>query len=61
MSDLAMALALVLVIEGLFYATIPGQVKRMMASVLPVPDGTLRLGGLLAIVLGLMLVFALRG
>lgn len=61
MGDLATALALVLVIEGLLYAALPGQVKRMMAAVLPVPDRALRLGGLLAAVLGLIVVVALRG
>ena len=59
--DLATALALVLVIEGLFYALLPGQVKRMMVAVLSVPEGVLRLAGLLAAVLGLMIVVALRG
>ena len=60
MSDLAVALGLVLVVEGVLYAAIPGQVKRMMVAVLPVPDATLRLAGLLAAVVGLMIVAALR-
>ena len=60
MSDLWTALALVLVIEGLFYALFPGLMKRAMASILEVPAETLRFAGLVVAVFGVGLVWLLR-
>ncbi len=59
--DLVTALALVLVIEGAFYALIPGGMKRAMATLLGVPDGNLRVAGLVAVALGVGIVWLLRG
>lgn len=61
MTDLATALALILVIEGLIYAAFPNQMKRMMLTVLAMPSGSLRTVGLLAAVIGVAIVWALRG
>ncbi len=55
------ALALVLVIEGALYALFPGHMKRAMALLLGVPDGNLRTAGLIAVVLGVGIVWLLRG
>lgn len=54
------ALGLVLVIEGLTYALIPGQLKRMMAEMLRVSDDRLRLGGLVAVAAGVGLVWLVK-
>ena len=54
------ALGLVLVIEGLTYALIPGQLKRMMAEMLRVSDDTLRLGGVAAVAAGVGLVWLVK-
>lgn len=61
MSDFLTACALVLVIEGLLYAAFPEPMKRMVASVLELPAQVLRLGGLAAGVVGVLLVALLRG
>jgi hypothetical protein len=49
------ALALVLVIEGLFPFMSPGSWKRMFARLLELQDGQLRFFGLCSMVLGLVL------
>ncbi|HMT15351.1 MAG TPA: DUF2065 domain-containing protein [Aestuariivirga sp.] len=51
------AFALVLVIEGLTYALFPGLLKRMMAETQQVSDDRLRLGGVVAVAIGVGLVW----
>jgi uncharacterized protein YjeT (DUF2065 family) len=58
--DFLAAIGLVLVLEGCLYALFPGGVKRMMAMAQHIPDGTLRIGGLLAAVVGLFVVWLAR-
>jgi len=60
MSDFFTALALALAIEGFAYALFPDAMKRMMANVLTMPAGNLRLAGLVAAVTGVGLVWAIR-
>ncbi len=60
MKDLITALGLVLVIEGVLYALFPQAVKRMMAMAQEMPSRILRVGGLLAAALGLVLVWLIR-
>jgi hypothetical protein len=60
MSDaLWMALALVLVIEGLLPFFNPGGWRRVFAQVLQLSDGQLRFMGLMSIVSGLLLLWCL--
>ncbi|MGY6709233.1 MAG: DUF2065 domain-containing protein, partial [Rhizobiaceae bacterium] len=54
MSDLIVALGLVLVIEGIIYGGLPQVAKRLAAEVLTIPDSTLRIAGIGAAVLGLV-------
>jgi hypothetical protein len=61
MSDFVAALGLVFVIEGLLFAAFPGQAKRAMESVLETPDGTLRTIGLVSALVGLVVVWLVRG
>lgn len=61
MSDLFVALGLVLVIEGALYATFPGGLKRMMLLVQDVPEQSLRSGGVAAVILGVLVVWLVRG
>jgi uncharacterized protein len=61
MTDFVAALGLVFVIEGLIFAALPGQAKHAMRSVLETADGTLRGIGLVAAVIGLVLVWLARG
>ena len=61
MSELVTALALAIAIEGILYALFPDGMKRMMASVLEMPSSNLRAVGLMAAVLGVSLVWMIRG
>lgn len=61
MTDLATALALVLVLEGVLWALAPEGMKRAAAWVLEVPGAQLRVAGLVAATCGVLLVWALRG
>ncbi len=61
MTDFLAAVGLVFVIEGLMFAAFPGPAKRSMAAVMGTPDSTLRLIGIGCAVLGLLLVWLVRG
>lgn len=61
MDDLFTALALVLVIEGGLYALFPQGMRRMMAQMQEVPEGRLRLLGVVGAVAGVLGVWVLRG
>lgn len=60
MSDLFAALALAVFIEGLLYAAFPEQMKRMIAQVLAMPAGQLRMGALVMAAAGLVLLSFVR-
>lgn len=60
MRDLAAALALALVIEGLAWAAFPEGMRRMVAGLLSLPAETLRMVGLFAAILGLLGVWLAR-
>jgi uncharacterized protein YjeT (DUF2065 family) len=61
MKDLFTALALILVIEGVLYALFPDAMKRMIAAIIDIPDVTLCRVGLVSAVVGVVLVWLLRG
>jgi len=61
MSDFLVALGLVFVIEGLGFAAFPHAAKRAVTSVLETSDATLRMVGLASALIGLILVWAIRG
>jgi hypothetical protein len=61
MSDFLVALGLVLALEGLLFAAVPGAAKRAIASVLETPDPTLRIVGLVSAVFGVLVVWMVRG
>lgn len=61
MSDFLAALGLVFIIEGLIFAAFPDAAKKAMASVLETADLSLRLIGLGSAVVGLALVWLVRG
>jgi uncharacterized protein YjeT (DUF2065 family) len=60
MRELITALGLLLVIEGLVYAFVPGHLKRMMAVMQHVPADSLRIGGVVALAAGVGLVWLAR-
>ncbi|MEM9632954.1 MAG: DUF2065 domain-containing protein [Pseudomonadota bacterium] len=61
MNDLVTAFGLVLVLEGVLYALVPGGMKSIMRSALETPDKTLRTTGLVVAAIGLFLVWIIRG
>ncbi|MEJ0077783.1 MAG: DUF2065 domain-containing protein [Alphaproteobacteria bacterium] len=61
MTDFIVALGLVFVIEGLIFAASPASAKNAMAHVLETPDGTLRVIGIASAVIGVVLVWLVRG
>lgn len=61
MSDFLVAIGLVFAIEGILFAAFPGPVKRAMAHVVDMADSPLRLVGVASAVLGVILVWLVRG
>lgn len=61
MHDFLAALGLVLVIEGLVYGGMPGLAKRMAEEVKSIPESALRIGGIAAMVAGVLIVWLVRG
>ena len=61
MPDFLVALGLVLAIEGLLFAAFPGLAKRAMAHVFETPDGALRIIGIASALIGVVLIWLIRG
>jgi uncharacterized protein YjeT (DUF2065 family) len=61
MRDFLVAIGLVLVIEGLIFAAIPGFAKRLATSALEAPEGALRIAGVVSALLGVLIVWLIRG
>jgi uncharacterized protein YjeT (DUF2065 family) len=61
MLDFLVALGLLFVIEGLLFAAFPGMTKRAMTHVLEAPESALRLVGILSAVVGIVVIWAVRG
>jgi len=60
MRDLGTGIALVLVIEGIVYALFPEAMKQLAARTVGVAPQTLRVAGLLAACVGVILVWVMR-
>ena len=61
MTDLMTALALAVAIEGALYALFPEAMKKMMLHVLAQPVSQLRTFGMVATVVGVSVVWLVRG
>jgi uncharacterized protein YjeT (DUF2065 family) len=61
MWDFIVAIGLVLALEGLLFAAFPRATKQAMASVLETPDHVLRGVGLVCAVIGIALIWLIRG
>jgi hypothetical protein len=61
MSDFLVAIGLVFAIEGLIFAAFPGAAKRLAANALESPENSLRIAGVVSAVLGITLVWLVRG
>jgi uncharacterized protein YjeT (DUF2065 family) len=61
MLDFLVAVGLVFVIEGIVFAALPGMTKRAMSHVLETPDSVMRTVGIVSAVIGVLLVWLVRG
>jgi uncharacterized protein YjeT (DUF2065 family) len=61
MQDFLVALGLVLVIEGLILAAFPSRIRDALETMRVTPDQQLRVVGLVAAVLGTLVVWWVRG
>lgn len=61
MNDFLDAIGLVLVIEGLIYCGFPRFARRLAEEVRGTSDTVLRIGGLIAMLAGVVLVWVIRG
>jgi uncharacterized protein YjeT (DUF2065 family) len=59
--DFLAAIGLVLVVEGLVYGGFPGLAKKLAGEVLSMPENALRVAGLIAIAVGVGIVWLVRG
>ena len=61
MNELFSAIALAIALEGIVYALFPDRMKRVMSVAIEQPTANLRFVGLLAAVLGVVIIWAIRG
>ncbi len=59
-NDLLAAVALVLVIEGFMPALNPAGLRRALEQIARLPDRTLRAAGLFSMIVGALLLYAVR-
>ncbi|MEL7542530.1 MAG: DUF2065 domain-containing protein [Pseudomonadota bacterium] len=60
MTDLFVALGLVLVIEGLIWALIPGYARRTLEAIEELGEGALRITAVGAVAIGVLIVWLAR-
>jgi uncharacterized protein len=61
MSTLAVALGLVLVIEGMMWALAPGLGRKFLEATADMPESNLRLAGAVAVAAGVLIIWLVRG
>ncbi|MEM9878048.1 MAG: DUF2065 domain-containing protein [Pseudomonadota bacterium] len=58
--DWLIAFALMLVIEGLLYSLFPGMMRKALQAALDASVDALRIGGLIAIIVGVLIVWIVK-
>jgi uncharacterized protein YjeT (DUF2065 family) len=61
MSDLVVAIGLVLVIEGLLWSLFPGLGRKLLEAAAGTPESSLRMAGAVAVAVGVAVVWLVRG
>jgi uncharacterized protein YjeT (DUF2065 family) len=57
--ELLAGIAVVLALEGLLYAVAPGAMRKALGRLIGLPDGQLRVGGLIAAAIGIAVAWVL--
>ena len=60
MFDFLAAIGLFFVIEGILFSAFPTATKRAVAAALEMPDGRLRIAGLVSAIVGVAIVWLVR-
>lgn len=60
MSDLFAALALVLIIEGVFPFLSPGRFRETLRSMSEIDDNAMRIAGIISMIAGLVVLYLVR-
>ena len=61
LTDILIAIGLVLAIEGTLYALAPGAMLRALRAMQEMPEQTLRIGGVVALAVGVLVVWIAKG
>jgi uncharacterized protein YjeT (DUF2065 family) len=61
MSEVIVAIGLILALEGALHALFPDLMKRMAAQIIETPGDTLRIVGVVSAALGVVVVWLVRG
>jgi uncharacterized protein len=61
MSDILVAIGLVLVLEGLLWASAPHLALRLLTTAAQTPEQVLRMAGAAAVAAGVVIVWLVRG
>lgn len=61
MTDFFVAIGLAVAIEGILYALFPDGMKRIMEQVLETPSPAMRTAGITAAMIGVALIWLVRG
>tara|TARA_B100000945_G_scaffold78615_1_gene60743 strand:+ start:443 stop:628 length:186 start_codon:yes stop_codon:yes gene_type:complete len=60
MKELVIAFGLFLFIEGILYALFPSKMKNMLKKLELVKDGQLRIGGLIFVIIGFVIIYYIK-
>ena len=60
MTEFIIAIGLVFVIEGMLYALFPTSMKKMMSVALGQPENNIRLVGVIAAIIGLIIIYLMK-
>ena len=60
MRELIIAIGLFLFIEGVLYALFPSKMKNMLKRINTIADKQLRLGGLIFVIIGFLIIWYLK-
>lgn len=60
MMDLITALGLLLVVEGILFAALPGVTRRAMRLVVRTPVEQLRLAGIVSALIGILVIYVVK-